>query len=210
MCESDSHQLQSWESTLTDTSFSKSKTDSQYSAFSDCSREECQDITVCESNYLWSSVCQHKRWISTSGHEAVMTSTVPFLQAMLITESFSEDCESWAESQQKMQLNSLMSKIWWRLADDLEKMKRQHDSDVKRNSVPQEAWRISISYQTINPSCWLWDSYMTQWVNVMHIWWNRFMTQSRITTLSVIRIALKNMCRLYCRGWSFWALTFIM
>jgi len=64
-----------------------------------------------DSSYIWSESIQCKREISTVVHENIMWQTILYLRATIMTEYASEDCESWTDFQQKVNLSTFIKSI---------------------------------------------------------------------------------------------------
>ncbi len=62
-------------------------------------------------SYIWSESIQRKREISTVAHENIMWQMISYLRATIMTEYASEDCKSWADFQQKVNLSTFIKSI---------------------------------------------------------------------------------------------------
>jgi len=57
-------------------------------------------------SYIWSESIQYKREISTVAYKNIMWQAISYLRATIMIEYASKDCESWADSQQKVNLST--------------------------------------------------------------------------------------------------------
>ena len=64
-----------------------------------------------EDDYFWSDMQRRVTYNFRAKHETVMRKVMPYLQATIISKNANERCESWANSQQKAQLNKFMLRL---------------------------------------------------------------------------------------------------
>ncbi len=75
-----------------------------------------------------------------------MQQMILYLRMMIMTEYASEDCESWADSQQKVNLSTLIKSIWLRVINCIIWIINQRDNNVKMKSTSHEVRRVKQSW----------------------------------------------------------------
>ncbi len=113
------------------------------SSFYDWQRKEDDHY---DSSYIWSESIQREREISTVAHKNIMWQTILYLRAMIMTKYASEDCKSWADSQQKVNLSTLIKSIWSRVINCIIQVINQRNDDVKMKSTSHEVRRVKQSW----------------------------------------------------------------
>ncbi len=75
-----------------------------------------------------------------------MQQMILYLQAMIMIEYTSEDCKSWADFQQKVNLSTFIKSIWSRMINCIIWIINQKDDDVKMKSTSYEVRRVKQSW----------------------------------------------------------------
>ena len=99
-----------------------------------------------DSSYIWSESIRRKREISTVAHKNVMWQMISYLRATIMIEYASEDCKSWVDSQQKVNLSTLIKSIWSRMINRIIRIINQRNDDVKMKSTSHEVRRVKQSW----------------------------------------------------------------
>ncbi len=99
-----------------------------------------------DSSYIWSESIQREREISTVAHENIMWQMISYLRTTIMIEYVSEDCKSWADSQQKVNLSTLIKSIWSRVINCIIRVINWRNNDVEMKSTSHEARRIKQSW----------------------------------------------------------------
>ncbi len=71
---------------------------------------------------------------------------ISYLQTMIMIEYASEDCKSWVDSQQKINLSTLIKSIWSRMINCIIWIINWRNDDVKIKLTSHEVKRVKQSW----------------------------------------------------------------
>lgn len=97
-----------------------------------------------DRGYLWGTLPRraYKDYVSSPGHDTVLSSAIPMMRATLLTGHDSQGCKPWADNGQKGLFNRLMAYQWDDLAKRVGQRKGYRDPGVDRVPTQEEAKKV--------------------------------------------------------------------